>query len=145
MQSRGTKEALTRILTTYDLSRYTFTHDVIIDQRVIPHSPTALTLHTRHLGSADILPSTCVHEQLHCYLDAHLTQTEAAERELRKLYPRVPVGYPEGAQDEESKYLHLMDCRLEMKTDRPLMGAQRAEKVMNYWAGETTTYGCIRL
>jgi hypothetical protein len=100
VESRGTKEPLTRILATYDLSIYTFTHDVIIDQKAIPQSPPVLTLHTRHLGSNDILLSTYVHEQLHCYLEAHLTQAEAAERGLRKLYRSVPVGYPEGAQDE---------------------------------------------
>jgi hypothetical protein len=74
------------------------------------------------------------HEQLHWYLDAHRSQTEAAEAELRKLYPKVPVGYPEGAQDEESTYLHLIDCYLEMKADQRLMGMDRAAKVMNFWA-----------
>jgi hypothetical protein len=137
---RKTKEALARILATYDLSRYTFTHDVIIDEKAIPHSHPVLTLHTRHLGSDDALLSSYVHEQLHWYLDAHLTQTEAAEAELRKVYPKVPVGYPEGAQDEESTYLHLIDCYLEMKADRQLMGAERAEKVMDFWAGDHYTW-----
>jgi len=40
-----------RILASYDLSRYTFTYQVIIDEKAIPHSHPVLTLHTRHLGS----------------------------------------------------------------------------------------------
>jgi hypothetical protein len=135
-----TKEELERLLASYDLSKYTFTHDVIIDEKAIPHSHPVLTLHTRHLGSDDLLLSAYIHEQLHWYLDAHLAQTKAAEAELRKLYPKVPVGYPEGAQDEESTYLHLIDCYLEMKADRQLMGAERAEKVMNFWAGDHYTW-----
>jgi hypothetical protein len=40
-----TKEELARMLATYDLSKYTFTHDVIIDEKAIPHSHPVLTLH----------------------------------------------------------------------------------------------------
>ena len=137
---RQTKEQLERIVSSYDLSRYTFTHAVVIDEKSIPHSHPVLTLHTRHLDSDDLLLSTYVHEQLHWYLDTQRVQTEAAENELRKLYPKVPVGYPEGAQDEESTYLHLIDCFLEMKADRTLMGAERAKKVMDFWAGDHYTW-----
>lgn len=87
-----------------------------------------------------MLLSAYLHEQLHWYLEAHRAQTEAAEQELRKLYPKVPVGYPEGAQDEESTYLHLVDCYLEMKADRQLMGTERAAKVMAFWAGDHYTW-----
>lgn len=131
-----TKEQLERILSSYDLSRYTFTHQIVIDEKAIPHSHPVLTLHTRHLDSDDLLLSTYIHEQLHWYLDAHHANTEAAENELRNLYPKVPVGYPEGAQDEESTYLHLIDCYLEMKVDRRLMGAARAMKVGRFWSGD---------
>jgi len=48
---RRTKEELERILASYDLSKYTFTHEVVIDDKAIPHSHPVLTLHTRHLGS----------------------------------------------------------------------------------------------
>jgi hypothetical protein len=50
------------------------------------------------------------------------------------------VGYPEGAQYEQSTYLHLIDCYLEMKADRQLRGAKRVEKVMNFWAGDHYTW-----
>jgi hypothetical protein len=137
---RRTKEQLEHIISSYDLSRYTFTHEVIIDDKSIPHSHPVLTLHSRHLGSDDLLLSTYVHEQLHWYLDAHRAQTKAAENELRKLYPKVPVGYPEGAQDEESTYLHLIDCYLEMKADQQLIGIR-----LWIFGRKTITHGSTKL
>jgi hypothetical protein len=131
-----TKVQLEKLLQSYDLHRWTFTRKVLIDYDSIPHSHPVLTLHTRHLGSDDQLLSTYVHEQLHWWLDAKIDQTNKAEDELRKLYPKVPVGFPEGAQDEESTYLHLIDCYLEMQADRALMGDQRAAEVMKFWSGD---------
>jgi len=131
-----TKAQLQKLLQTYDLHRWTFTHKVLIDYQAIPHSRPVLTLHTRHLASDDQLLSTYVHEQLHWWLDEKDAQTKKAENDLRKLYPKVPVGFPEGAQDEESTYLHLVDCYLEMQADRALMGEQRAAEVMKFWSGD---------
>ena len=131
---RQTKEQLERLLASYDLRKYT--NEVIVDEHSIPHSHPVLTLHTRHLNSDDQLLSTYVHEQLHWYLAAHRGQMQSAESELRKLYPKVPVGYPEGADDEESTHLHLIDCYLEMQADRQLLGLDRAAAVMNFWAGD---------
>ena len=131
-----TKAQLRRLIETYNLTKYTFTDTVVIDEKAIPHSHPVLTLHTRHLNSDDELLSTYVHEQLHWYLAAHQDRTDAAENDLRRIYPKVPVGYPDGANDEESTYLHLIDCYLEMQADRDLMGRDRALVVMNYWAGD---------
>ncbi len=133
---RRTKTQLQQLLTTYNLKKYTFTANVIIDEKAIPHSHPVLTLHTRHLNSDDELLSTYVHEQLHWYLAAHQDRTDTAENDLRRIYPKVPVGYPDGANDEEGTYLHLIDCYLEMQADRDLMGPQRTSAVMNYWAGD---------
>jgi len=135
-RERQTEAQLERLLAAYDLRKYTFTHAVIIDEQSIPHSHPVLTLHARHLKQDDELLSTYVHEQLHWYLDEHLDQTNAAEGDLRKIYPKVPVGYPDGANDEESTYLHLIDCCLEMKADRELLGPSRAAEVMDFWAGD---------
>ena len=79
--------------------------------------------------------STYVHEQIHWFLEQHLEQTQAAENDLRKIYTKVP-GFPDGSDDEEGTYLHLITCYLEMQADRDLMGAERAAAVMNFWAGD---------
>jgi hypothetical protein len=36
--------------------------------------------------------------------------TRAAIGDLRKIFPKVPAGAPEGAIDENSTYLHLIDA-----------------------------------
>jgi hypothetical protein len=133
---RQTKEQLERLLGVYDLRKYTFTKSVLVDEGSIPHSHPVLTLHTRHLHSDDQLLSTYVHEQLHWYLEQHQQLTDAAESDLRKIYPKVPVGYPDGSDSEEGTYLHLIDCYLEMQADRELMGPERAKAVMDCWAGD---------
>jgi hypothetical protein len=133
---RETKTQLEQLLKSYDLAAYTFTHEVVIDEHSIPHSHPVLTLHTRHLTSDDLLLSTYLHEQLHWYLSGHPNQTQAAESDLRKMYPQVPVGGKDGAQNEESSYLHLIDCYLEMQADRAVMGPQRTADVMKFWSGD---------
>jgi len=82
------------------------------------------------------LLSTYLHEQLHWFFAGHAAETKAAEQDLAKLYPDVPVGYPEGANDTESTYLHLLVCRLEQQADRAVMGEQRTAEVLQFWAGD---------
>ena len=131
-----TKTQLEGLIKEYKLEPWIFTNSVVIDAHAIPHSHPVLTLHTRHLKQDDELLSTFVHEQLHWYLSEHETDTDAAVRDLTKLYPEVPVGYPEGAQDRESTYLHLLVCDLEEHADETLIGRQRTAAVMAFWAGD---------
>jgi hypothetical protein len=128
---RATREQLERLLAMYDVSKYTYTRDITIEERAIPHSHPVLTLNTRNLGSDDQLLSAFLHEQLHWYLDAHKNQTEAAVIELRQIFPNVPVGYPDGAVDEQSTYEHLIDCYLELQADRILLGEKRADAAVH--------------
>jgi hypothetical protein len=132
----ATKAQLERLLGEYDLRQWTFTHEVVIDEKSIPHSHPVLTLHTRHLKQDDELLSTYLHEQLHWFLVRHPAETKAAEQDLMKLYPSVPVGYPEGANDTESTYLHLLVCRLEQRADLAVLGEQRTDAAMQFWVGD---------
>ncbi len=132
----ATKAQLERLVAAHDLRQWTFTHEIVIDEKSIPHSHPVLTLHTRHLKQDDELLSTYLHEQLHWFLEPQPTETKAAEQELMKLYPKVPVGYPEGANDTESTYLHLLVCRLEQHADRAVLGDERTAEVMHFWAGD---------
>jgi hypothetical protein len=132
----ATKTQLERLIAAHDLSQWTFTHEIVIDEKSIPHSHPVLTLHTRHLKQDDELLSTYLHEQLHWFLTRHSAETKAAEQDLTKLYPKVPVGYPDGANDTESTYLHLLVCQLEQQADRAVLGDERTEEVMQFWAGD---------
>jgi hypothetical protein len=129
-----TKEQLQRLYKTYDLSKWIFTKSILIDEKSIPHSHPILTLHTRHLKDDDLLLSTFVHEQLHWFLVQKDKETKEAIKEVRALFPKVPVGFPEGARDEESTYLHLLVNYLEYRADRELLGELRAKQVMDFWA-----------
>jgi hypothetical protein len=64
----ATKAQLERLIAAHDLRQWTFTHEIVIDEKSIPHSHPVLTLHTRHLKQDDELLSTYLHEQLHWFL-----------------------------------------------------------------------------
>ena len=127
-----TRDQLQRLLKTYDLSKWIFTKSILIDEKAIPHSHPILTLHTRHLKDDDLLLSTFVHEQLHWFLVQNDKETKEAMKDLRALFPKVPVGFPNGAEDEESTYLHLLVNYLEYRADRELLGELRAKQVMEF-------------
>lgn len=135
-RERQTQTQLERLLQANDLSRWTATHDIVIDEEAIPHSHPVLTLHTRHLKDDDLLLSTFVHEQTHWFLAAHPAERAAAVRELKRLFPRIPVGYPEGSNDAAGNYDHLLVIYTEYRADQRLMGELRARAVMQFWAGD---------
>jgi hypothetical protein len=121
------KERLRRLLRQYDLSKWIFTRKVLIEDGVIPHSHPVLTLDTKEDG--DVLLATFVHEQIHWFLSANFDRTGKAKAELRAIYPKVPVGSPDGARNKESSYLHLIVNYLEYEAMRELVGEARAKKV----------------
>jgi hypothetical protein len=135
-REQKTKMQLEKILQEHDLSKWTFTRKIVIAARVPPHSHPVLTLSTRHLDSDDLLLSTYVHEQLHWWLDANPERLKKAEDALRKMYPKVPEGNFDGGDSEESTYMHLVDCYLELQADRALMGRSRTNDVMKFWEGD---------
>lgn len=63
--------------------------------------------------------------------------------ELRRFYPRVPVGLPEGAEAEYSTYGHLIDCYLEIQADRELIGQERTAEVIKRKPWYTWIYATI--
>lgn len=137
-QARGQLE---RLLATYDLSKWIFTRAVVIDEKTnIPHSHPRLTLNTRHLKDDELLLSTFVHEQAHWLVVQKDKDAEAAMKELRAMFPKVPVGHPEGARDERSNYIHLIVVYLEYRALRELLGELRARQVMEFWAHDHYTW-----
>jgi hypothetical protein len=133
-KERATQSQLERLLVQYDLTAWIFTTSVLIDEGAIPHSHPVLTLHTRHLKDDDLLLSTFVHEQAHWFFDQHHEDAAKAVVELRRLYPVIPVGFPEGSNDSDGNYEHLIVIYLEDEADRRLMGELRAWQVMSFWS-----------
>lgn len=137
------KAELESILNKYDLSKYTFTRRVVFEQKVINHAFPVLTMNPGFLGSDDEMLSTFVHEQLHWWLREHPSEMRDAVAELRRFYPRVPVGLPEGAEAEYSTYGHLIDCYLEIQADRELIGQERTAEVIKRKPWYTWIYATI--
>ncbi len=133
-----TREQLERLLSAHDVSRFTYTRTIAIDDESIPHSHPVLTLHARHLGSDDLLLSTFLHEQAHWWLEEHPRQTDAAVTALRARFPSLPVGFPDGAQSETSSYEHLIVDHLEHVALRCVLGDARASATFAFW--ETDHY-----
>ncbi len=138
-----TAQTLKQVLSSYDLSKYTFTRAVVIEERAMNHAFPALTLNARFADSPDELLSSFVHEQLHWYLREHDTQQKAAIAELRPMYPSAPVGLPEGADTAYSTYGHLVDCYLEIQADRELIGPKRTDEVIKNKPWYTWIYKTI--
>jgi len=134
-----TKEQLQRLLHTYDLSRWIFTKSIIVDEQAIPHSHPTLTLSARHVHDDELLLSTFVHEELHWFV-ADSKQSADAIKELRQMFPTVPSQGPEGANGEQSTYLHLIVCFLEYQVDQELLGELEARQVMDFWATDHYTW-----
>jgi hypothetical protein len=125
-----TKAQLERVLADYDLRKYTFTREVVIEEQAINHAFPVLTLNVRFADSEDELLSSFIHEQLHWHLRDQGRAMQDAVADLRRLYPRVPVGGQEGAETESSTYGHLVDCYLELVADRRLIGPERTNAVV---------------
>jgi hypothetical protein len=132
--SRSTRDQLVRLLRTHDLSQWFITNDVRIEQGVVPHSHPVLTLNTRHVDNDDLLLATFLHEQLHWFLmTLDLASVERAYARMLELFPAAPVGFPEGGEDEESTYLHLIVNLLEYDAVTEVLGPERARGVIEHW------------
>jgi len=137
------KRELEQLLKEHDVSKYIFAQTVTIEERAMNHAFPVLTLNVHFLGSDDELLSSFLHEQLHWYLRDHPVQMEQALTELKKFYPKVPVGLPEGADTMYSTYGHLVDCYLEIQADRALIGPERTDKVIRNKPWYTWIYKTI--
>ena len=130
LEEKG-QEQLERILENYDLEKWIFTKDVLIQSFVTPHSHPVLTLNTRYTdGDDEGQLATFLHEQIHWYADADSISTEKAINTFREMYPEVPIGDGQGARSEYSTYLHLLVCWLEYDALRQLLGEEEARTLL---------------
>ena len=142
-RERETRERLEQVIASYDLRKYTFTREIMIEERAINHAFPVLTLNARFANSSDELLSSYIHEQLHWHLREHNSQQQEAIAELRRMYPNAPVGMPEGAETAYSTYGHLVDCYLEILADRQLIGPERTQAVINNKGHYTWIYKTV--
>ncbi len=122
------RDELLHLLSRYDTSPWTFTTEVEIDRRAVPHSHPVLTLNTFNRGY--FLLASYLHEQLHWYAEEHSVAAMRCVDWTKSRYPDAPVGLPEGAHDEFSTYLHLVVNWLEVGALRALLGAEYAGELV---------------
>lgn len=96
-REQATRARLEQVLGSYDLEKYTFTRDVVIEEGARNHAFPVLTLHAGFTDSDDLLASF-IHEQIHWHLREHDTGQRRAVAELRRMYAGAPVGLPDGAE-----------------------------------------------
>lgn len=135
-----------RLLAQYDLSKWTFTTQLRIDNSGIPHSHPILTLNTSYLEDDERALSVLVHEQLHWLLYNDREKAKEAIHDFRQLYPNAPSKPPQGAQGEFSTYLHLIVNCLEYLELQELLGVDRARSILELSAKSDYAwiYGTVR-
>ena len=139
---KKTIELIKSLNKAHNLTKWQFSEVIHINSKAIPHSHPILTLHTRHNKSQDIdlLLSTYLHENIHWYLDEHQAELTNIITVLKKRYPNVAIGFPEGARDEYSTYLHIVVCFLELDAIRQLLSASRYAKIARFWQQDHYTW-----
>lgn len=127
---RQTKLRLEKLLQEYNLVKWLFTKKIVIDEQAdAPYSHPVLTLTTKELKRDVSAPlASFLHEQIHWFASAHLPQINQAKAELKANFPTAPDGPPEGANNLDSTYLHLIVCYLEYEGLKELLGEAKAQE-----------------
>jgi hypothetical protein len=144
--------ALKKLLAEYDVSKWIFTREILIEEGAIPHSRPILTITPRNLNDEILFFSTFLHEQIAWFLypDRNYEVMQAVG-ELRRLYPEAPVGgTEEGAKDEDSNYRHLISNFLEFSAMVEVVGEELAiatmERKDHYtWVYETVLSDAVKI
>lgn len=108
--------------------KYIFTPDIIIEEKVVPHSHPILTLNTRNLNNPDIILSTFIHEQIHWYLQK--IELQDYYTKLESLFPNLGAGAPNWGDTLHSSYLHIIVNFLEIYILKKIIGVERAKVVL---------------
>jgi hypothetical protein len=121
-----TRDQLERIAAQYDLTKFTVTRDIAIEQGAVAHSKPVLTLNGRFLDSDDLALSQYVHEQGHWVLGRHRDQMRELLRDLMTAFPGIPSEPPQGSGGTADSYYHLAVIMLEWQALDELIGTERA-------------------
>jgi len=123
---------LKRIENTYDLSKWQFTNNVVInDSAKRPHSHPKLTLTVSMPKNDGAFLSQYLHEQIHWFEDSRKTEIKNVIDDFKIKYPDAPIKGPEGARSKFSTYLHLAVCLLEYDALREVLGEEKAHKIIS--------------
>jgi hypothetical protein len=126
------KAVLVDLIGKYNLQPYSYTKDIAIESKVIPHSHPVLTLRAEEKDKPDELLGTFIHEQMHWYwIEASPGKDVGPRVDFKNRYSLVPIKPPEGSGDEASTLQHLGVCWLEYRGLIQTVGTERAKKVIS--------------
>jgi hypothetical protein len=125
------KDQLERLFKEHDLSRWSFTKKIRIEERARPHSHPVLTLNTRHVANDGLALSGFVHEQIHWFLAGKPKDFRKALADVNVLYPDAPEALAAGGSGtRQSTLLHLLVGALELESMRALLGREQGTAVI---------------
>ena len=125
------KDQLERLFKEHDLSRWSFTKKIRIEERARPHSHPVLTLNTRYVANDGLALSGFVHEQIHWFLAGKPKDFRKALADVNMLYPDAPEAIAAGGSGtRQSTLLHLLVCELELESMRALLGGEQGTAVI---------------
>jgi hypothetical protein len=128
---KAKQKQVLRLIETHDLEKWWFTDNIIIDESARSPSSHPVLILTATMPNNDPAGlSQLLHEQIHWFEDIRKIQVSQTIAELNKLYPSVPVGFPDGARSESSTYLHLAVCLMELDALAQILGKEKAEEVI---------------
>ena len=127
------RDQIERLAKQYDLSKYTLTRNIMIEQGAMNHSMPELTLNPRFLDNDDLALSAYVHEQGHWLLvERGRSQNELLFEKLQMMFPGIPTQLPQGSGGLRDTYFHVIVCMLEWQGMEDLVGAQRARSAIEW-------------
>lgn len=122
-----TKQNMLHLAQVYDLRPFLFTKKIHLQSQVIPHSHPVLTINTRNAENPKKILSVWLHEELHWWALQNSKNVNLAIKELKKIYPQAPATKSSG---DNSTFLHLIICHLELKALSFYLGDKEAREVI---------------
>jgi hypothetical protein len=127
------KQQIERLAERFDLSKYTITRELVIEQGAVNHSFPVLTLNLWVLDNDERSLSLYLHEQAHWLLkERYPDKSGDLVAELTKLYPDLDFNQPHGDGNKRSSYMHMVVIMLEWQALEALIGASRARAVLEF-------------
>lgn len=127
---KAAQAQLIRLLDAYDVSPFTATYSVRIDETAAPHSHPVLTLNDYFLKDDASALSTFLHEQMHWFQLMTGPQIDAAIEDLKIMYPDMPARGRGGGRNARETFLHLIVGTQELAATSSLIGRDEARRVI---------------
>jgi hypothetical protein len=125
-QTALTNQNFIHLIQIYDLAPFFYTYRIQIERGVPARSHPVLTLNTEYAENPSALLAQWLHEEFHWLANSHPDKIRLAIRDLRKMFPKVPVTKSEPAK---LIYLHFIVYSLEYQAMTKFLGKHDAIKV----------------